>query len=143
MTFLDSSVLVAALVEGVTHHEECLALVTRGGHMVLEHALIEAFSTLTGGRTFERIPPDTAAQAVASCAQTFLTVVHLTGPQVLDTLTECHARGIRGGAIHDYRHLKAASVHQADRLYTLNLRHFLAFHRPSDPEVVAVTAVFE
>ena len=135
-TLLDSSILVAALVEGEAHHEECFALATQGGHMVLEHALVETFSTLTGGRTFARVPPDTAAAAIAGCTRDFLTVIHLTGAEIVQMLEECSARGIRGGAVHDFRHLKAASLHQAAKLYTLNLRHFLAFCRPGDPEVL-------
>ena len=137
-TFLDSSILVAALVEGEARHEECLALVTQGGHLVLEHALVETFSTLTGGRTFARVPPDTAAAAIVGCARDFLTIVHLTGEGILQMLEECSARGIRGGAAHDFRHLKAAVIHKADKLYTLNLRHFQAFHLPGDPEVLSV-----
>lgn len=101
-TFLDSSILVAALVEGETHHEECLALVTHGGHMILEHTLVETFSTLTGGRTFARVPPDTAAAAITGCARDFLTIVHLTGAEILQMLEECSTRGIRGGAVHDF-----------------------------------------
>ncbi len=137
MTFLDSSILVAALVEGEAHHEECHALVTQGGHGVLDHALVETFSTLTGGRTFERVPSDVAAMAIAGCVRDFLTVV--PGAEVaplLSMLTECNSRGVRGGAVHDFRHLKAASIHGAEKLYTLNLRHFSAFRRPGDPEVL-------
>ena len=55
---------------------------------------------------------------------------------LLSILTECSERGVRGGAVHDFRHLNAASIHCAEKLYTLNLRHFSAFHRPGDPGVL-------
>lgn len=51
-SFLDSSVLVAALVDSEPHHDECLTIVTQGDHGVLAHALVETFSTLTGGAHF-------------------------------------------------------------------------------------------
>jgi predicted nucleic acid-binding protein len=133
-TFLDSSVLVAALVESEVHHHECHALVTLGGHGVLAHALSETFSTLTSGRTFTRVPPDVAAAAIAGCARDYLTVVYLEASAVLQALEECAPRGVRGGAVHDFMHLRAAALHNAAKLYTLNTRHFLAFRRPGDSE---------
>jgi predicted nucleic acid-binding protein len=47
---LDSSVLIAALAPDEARHSESLALLKQGGNVVYAHAILETFSTLTGGR---------------------------------------------------------------------------------------------
>lgn len=135
-TFLDSSVIVAALLDTEAYHVECAALVKQGGHGVLAHALLETFSALTGGRKFPRVPPDVASTALSGCAQNYLSCIYLDESQIRQAMEECTERGVRGGAIYDFMHLKAASLHGASKIYTLNVRHFLAFHRLGDPEVL-------
>ena len=47
---LDSSVLIAALAPDEARHSESPALLKQGGNVVYAHAILETFSTLTGGR---------------------------------------------------------------------------------------------
>lgn len=51
MDAVDSSILVAALVESEPDHDACTRLLNRGGLLVYAHGLSEAFSSLTGGRS--------------------------------------------------------------------------------------------
>jgi predicted nucleic acid-binding protein len=53
--FLDSSVLVAALAPDESKHADCLALLLQGGNCIYSHALLETFSTLTGGKLGVRV----------------------------------------------------------------------------------------
>ncbi len=55
---------------------------------------------------------------------------------MLRAMPEAELRGVRGGAIFDYLHLVATRKAKAGRLYTLNVAHFHAFYRPSDPVVL-------
>lgn len=55
---LDSSVLVAALANDELRHAECLALLLKGGNRIYSHALLETFSTLTGGKLSVRVTAD-------------------------------------------------------------------------------------
>lgn len=45
-------------------------------------------------------------------------------------------RGVRGGAIYDFLHLRAARKVSASRLYTKDVIDFKSFHRPGDPEIL-------
>ncbi len=62
---LDSSVLIAALARDEDGHAECLKLLMQGENVVYEHALLETFSTLTGGRLGMRVDADLAAQLLS------------------------------------------------------------------------------
>ena len=136
IVFLDSPVLVAALAEIEPHHQACAALLL-GTHSlrIRSHALAEAFSTLTGGRLGLRLTATEAVQLLTVNILPRVKVVDLPAAAVLRGLATAESRGIRGGAVHDFLHLLAARKARARKFYTLNTRHFLAFHRPGDPEI--------
>ncbi len=77
-----------------------------------------------------------AAELIGKSLLPFVEVVSITAVETMKALRECESRGIRGGAIYDYLHLVAARKARATRLFTLNIRHFQAFHRSGDPEIV-------
>lgn len=133
---LDSSVLIAALVDSQAHHAECFGLLRQPDLHMLTHALRETFSTLTGGRLGIRISAETAASMVRQSIIPFVKTVDLSASEVLTTLEQAEAHGVRGGAIYDYLHLIAARKAQAARLYTLNISNFRSFCRSGDPEIV-------
>ena len=132
---LDSSVLIAALHNEQPNHQECLALFTNNTPIVAAHGLVETFSTLTGGKLGFRRPPALVAQILAEDIAPLIECVQLTTQDIIASMVETEPRGIRGGAIYDYLHLAAARKAGADRFYTLNMRHFEAFHRTGDPEI--------
>lgn len=133
---IDTSVLVAAIVESEPFHRECRRLVVNGGHQFLAHGLAETFTTLTGGGKPYRMPPDAACALIEEDYVPDLKITSLTPPETLRAMRECKHRGVRGGAIYDFLHLVAARKVKAARLYTLNVSHFSAFHRAGDPEVI-------
>lgn len=135
--FLDSSVLVAALVEDEPQHEACLRLLERKAVAVWTHALAESFSTLTGGRLGLRVAPDVAAELIEFSLVPRLRMIDLTATDIRKALRQTSAIGVRGGAFYDYLHLAAARKSAAKALYTLNKRHFIALARAGDPRIEA------
>ena len=134
--FIDTSVLVAAMVADEDFHEECDALLDAGSLGIFAHGLVETFSTLTGGRTAFRMGAETATTVLEEDFIPSLEVISLTPAETLRAMRESQPRGVRGGAIFDYLHLVAARKARAKRLYTLNVANFRSFHRPGDPDVL-------
>lgn len=133
---VDSSVLVAALVDSEKHHAACLALLRNGQLRAHVHALVETFNTLTGGRQLHRVPSSVAAEILESSVLPRVETVSLSASEVVSAMKEAEARGVRGGAIYDYLHLVAARRGKARRIYTLDGTDFRTFHRRGDPEIV-------
>jgi predicted nucleic acid-binding protein len=134
---LDSSVLISALCADDPDHAACRKILLSGRPTIFDHAYSETFSTLTGGRLGFRIPASDAANLLRQQISPRLGSASLCNADLLSAFEEAEARGVRGGAIHDYLHLVAARKAGAKRFYTLNLSDFLSFHRPGDPEILA------
>lgn len=133
---LDSSVLVAAIAEAEAHHASCATLLVRPGDGIYAHALSEVFNTLTGGRCGYRVPASQAVELLEEGILPAVQVVTLSVKETLAGLREASGRGVSVAAIYDLLHLLAAKKAGAKRLFTLNLSHFQALHRPGDPEIV-------
>lgn len=136
--YLDSSVLVAALIEDEAAHEECLRLLRGKDLVVWTHAVAETFATLTGGRLGIRVAPTVAATLIRDSIVPRLRLLELSGTDILDVINRAEAVGARGGAIYDLLHLSAARRASAASLYTLNVRHFSTFARSGDPNIEGV-----
>jgi predicted nucleic acid-binding protein len=133
---IDTSVLVAAMVEAEAHHAACRVLVVAGDCGMYAHGLAEVFSTSTGGTMGFRLYPAMVAGLLEDHFAPKLTLITLSPGETLRAMRETEARGVRGGAVFDYLHLVAARKAKAARLYTLNVSTFRSFHRPGDPEIV-------
>lgn len=134
---LDTSVVVASLDPDEPHHTACDRLVSAGGHRLYVHALAETFSILTGGRQGRRLSAAAAARLLDESVLPFVQPVALTGKEIMASLAECEARGVRGGAVYDLLHLAAARKANVDTLVTLDVRNFQALARPGDPRLEA------
>ena len=134
MIYFDSSVLVAALRADEPEHAACLQAVRAGG-VTSTHAMLEAFSVLTGYPGPSRLRAAYAAKCLAESFEKRLKSVSLTWHETHAMLAETQARGIRGGAIYDYQHLACARKAGASALLTLNLRDFVSFIREGDPAI--------
>jgi predicted nucleic acid-binding protein len=133
--YLDSSVLVAALVEDEPAHEQCLQLLRKKDLATWTHALAEVFATLTGGRLGLRVPPGVAAELIDASLSPRLRLIELTGADHLGAIRESESVGVRAGAIFDFLHLIAARRSSATALFTLNIRHFVPLARKGDPKI--------
>ncbi len=132
---LDSSVLIAALAPDEDRHAESLALLMQGEAVIYAHALLETFSTLTGGRLGVKVDADFAAQLLSQTVMPRVQVVELTADELLAALRLARLHGVRGGAVYDFMHLVAARKASVAVLYTLNLTDFQHLRRESDPEI--------
>lgn len=135
--YLDSTVLVAAVTDIEPFHEGCAALLLGGASLwMLPHAVSETFATLTGGRLSPRLSPAMATRLIEVNLLPRISFVTWRGADHVAALKEAEHRGVRGGAIYDYLHLAAARKAKASKLVTLNIRHYQAFHRSEDPEIL-------
>lgn len=116
-------------------HAECLALLKQGGNVVYAHAILETFSTLTGGRLGVRADADLAAQLLNETILPRVRVIELNTLELLAGLQQAKRRGVRGGAIYDFMHLVAARKAGVEKLYTVNIRDFQRLRSEGDPEV--------
>ncbi len=133
---IDTSVLVAAIIESEAHHRACRALVAKGGAGMYGHGIAEAFSTLTGGKKALRLSAGMASVMLEDDFVPRLSITTLTPAEMLRAMREAESRGVRGGGIFDYLHLVSARKARATRLYTLNISNFHACHRQGDPDIV-------
>jgi predicted nucleic acid-binding protein len=126
--FFDSSSLLAAMIEDESGHAKALAALssTRDGY-ASTHSLAECFATLTGGRITSRLTPAIAAEMVEVNVAKRLTLVSLTQAEIAAALKTSASVGAICGAIYDVLLLAAARKCGADRIHTLNHRHFAAF----------------
>src|SRR5216110_1739452 len=101
MTFLDTSILVGALLEKHPQHEGCLRALQEAAAPVSDaHALAETFATLTG---FYKVP----SAAAAELTLTLRAVVQIEALSPADyetAISEARQRGIMGGGIYDSLH---------------------------------------
>ena len=124
------------MVSSAAHHQACARLMDRGGVGLYSHGLSEAFSTLTGGRMAFRMKTSEFVELIEEDYVPALAILTLTPTEMLRSMRECEARGVRGAAIFDFHHLVAACKAKVTCFYTLNVAHFRAFHRPGDPEII-------
>jgi predicted nucleic acid-binding protein len=136
ISFIDSSVLIAAIVGTEEYHRECDALMDAGNLGMFTHGLAETFSILTGGRRSAKMMADDAASVIEQDYLPIISVTTLTPTETIRAMRDAQSRGVRGGGIYDYLHLVAARKAKAARIYTLNIRNFEACHRAGDPEIV-------
>ena len=127
--FFDTSVLVAAVVEAHDEHERSFSALERARTgrdegCVGAHTLAEMYSVLTGAPLPFRHTPQQALLSIEENVAKYCTVVALTGTDYLSLLRDCALTEVKGGAVFDALLLRTAKKANAQRIYTLNLKHF-------------------
>jgi predicted nucleic acid-binding protein len=125
----DTSVLVAALVEGHAAHSRAfpwLAGVKDGVHtgVVVSHTLAELYAVLTRLPMPRPVAPSSARALIERDVLRQFSVVSLSRQDYVSVLDHMAAAGIAGGAIYDALLLEGAKKTGADRVLTLNESHF-------------------
>jgi len=121
MTFLDTGILVGALLKSHPEHEVCLAALEDSSRPFTNaHALAEAFATLTG---FYKVPTDAATELTLSLRDS-VTVEALALADYETAIREARSRGVMGGGIYDLLHATFARRKKAVRIVTRNPSHF-------------------
>lgn len=125
--FFDTTVLVAAMVEDEKHHEVCAEALERAEEGVASlHSIAECYATLTGGRLSVQLSPADAASLVRHNVADRLSLVSLSAAEYARLLNAAGPAGARGGAIYDLLLLACARKAKAEKVHTLNRRHFIA-----------------
>jgi predicted nucleic acid-binding protein len=129
--FLDTSVLLAAVLRKHAAHERAFAVLERvqdakDEGFIPAHSLAELYANLT------KLPPPfrhSAEQALLSIEENVLKhfkILSLTGGDYSALIREAALTGVLGGTIYDAVILKCAAKSDVARIYTLNQKHFQA-----------------
>jgi predicted nucleic acid-binding protein len=127
--FLDTSVLVAAVVEKHESNERAFRILDRVQNSqdegyVSAHSLAEMYAVLTKSPPPQRHTSEQAMLSIEENVVKFFKIVWLTDADYTALIREAALAGVQGGTIYDALLLKCAAKSNAETLYTLNLRHF-------------------
>lgn len=121
MTFLDTGIMVGALLKSHPEHTACLGALEQSARPFTNvHALAETFATLTG---FYKLPTDAAAELTLGLRDS-LVVEAFELADYETTIREARTRGVMGGAVYDSLHATFARRRKAVRIVTRNPSHF-------------------
>ncbi len=129
--FLDTSVLIAAVVKKHDSHARGFALLERiqNGEdegFVAAHSLAEMYAILTKLPPPYRHAPEQALLSIEENVLKHFTISSLTAEDYASLIREEAVAGIQGGTIYDAVLLRSAARSDPDRIFTLNLKHFIA-----------------
>jgi len=131
MTFIDTGILVGALLKAHPRHPSCSDGLAQTDHAFTNaHVVAEVFSTLTG---LYKVPNGAATELVLALDDCLL-VEPLTWGDYKTAIKESRARGVMGGGIYDALHATFARRKKASRIVTLNPSHF--HHVAPDIEIL-------
>ena len=121
MTFLDTGIIVGAVLESHPEHAACVsALQDSKRPFTNGHALAETFATLTG---FYRVPTEAATElTLGLCDSVEVEALALADYQT--SIREARSRGVMGGGIYDSLHATFARRKKATQIVTRNPSHF-------------------
>jgi predicted nucleic acid-binding protein len=131
VAFYDTSALVAGLVPAHPEYTRCRPLIDRaraepGEHRCTQHALAEAFRVLVALPIRPPLAKEAARALVAQTLTPHLDPMALIASDYAAAFDLVCGGPLGAGAIYDALHLVAARRAKAQRLVTLNLRHFRA-----------------
>ena len=126
---LDTSVLIAAMVESHAAHARALPWLQRIKNgtdtgLVAAHSLAELYSILTSLPAQPRISPSLASQLIKHNVLDVLEVVSLSSEDYTVVIEHLSNLGISGGATYDALILYATSKASVDHIVTLNEKDF-------------------
>ena len=133
--FLDTSVLVAAVIAQHGDHDRAFAILERvqsgkDEGFISAHSLAETYATLTKLPAPFRHSPEQALLSIQENILKHFTTSSLSGNDYAALIKEAAAAGIQGGTIYDAVLIKSADKSGVDKIFTLNLRHFQAVASP-------------
>src|SRR5438874_8887890 len=135
MTFLDTGIMVGAVLRSHPEHALCLAALEDSARPFSNsHALAETFATLTG---FYKVPTATAIDLTLSLRDS-LAIEAITLADYETAIRESRSRGIMGGGIYDALHATFARRRKAVHIVTRNPSHFQ--HVAPDIEILTPSA---
>lgn len=127
--FVDTSILVAALLDDHGCHARAIAVLQRilNGQeegVMAGHSLAELYSVLTRLPLPFRHSPEQALLSIETNILSCFEISSLTGKEYAALLREAVLAGISGGTVYDAILLKVAAKAEVKRIYTFNVGHF-------------------
>ena len=136
---LDTSVIVAAVVEGHPHHARAswwLRTRRKIERIASWHAYAEAWAVLTALPIEPRVSGEVAA-AVLERVRRSIGFVAPRSTTYPTAVARCNARALRSGAVYDALHLVTAEGEAAELFLTFNVEDFARMAEPGGPRIVA------
>lgn len=129
--FYDTNVLIAASVRQHPHHRRADSIFQRcidGNEqgIVHSHSLLEFHSAITQLPGGMAVPPDRVAELLREGILAHVRLVSLPAKELATVQRRAGERGLVGGIVYDYYHLRVAQREDVERFYTFNTSHFLA-----------------
>lgn len=126
---LDTSVLVAGLVEAHARHEQAFPWLQRirGADVqgvIASHSVAETYAVLSSLPVNPRITPSTAWALVGQSILPFVETVDLAAMEVQQVVQRLSRQGLAGGIIYDALIAEAAVKAHAECIVTLNAGDF-------------------
>jgi predicted nucleic acid-binding protein len=124
--FVDTTVLLGAFLEENPYHHACLELfrtLTPETDACGAHSLAEFYSVLTRMPLPLRLAPE-QARILLGQVQRRMQAIALTADEYMHAMKLAVENRVPGGQIYDALLLRCARKFEADRIYTLKLRHF-------------------
>ncbi len=133
--FLDTNVLVSAVVKQHVFHERSFAVLERvhdgkDDGFVSAHSLAEMYAVLTNLPAPYRHTPEQALLSIEENVVKHFKTVALVGNEYASLIRDAAGSQIQGGKIYDAVLLKAARKADVDRICTLSLKHFQSIASP-------------
>ena len=127
--FLETSVLVTAVVDQLPNHDaalSCYIKYTRGRHSSVcsTHALAECYATLTALPLARRVQPAEARLIIEENFIAQMEITDLTSENYVEAIRRVSDLNVSSGVVYDSLHLVSAEKARCQRLYTYDLRHF-------------------
>jgi predicted nucleic acid-binding protein len=128
-TLFDTSVLVAAFIEGHPKHERALPWLSKAKaqefeFVVSSHTLAELYAVLTTLPVKPRISPNVSWRLLQENIEGVAKTVSLSSIEYKATIKKASESGLSGGIIYDALIAKVAEKSKAERILTFNLKHF-------------------
>jgi predicted nucleic acid-binding protein len=128
-TLFDTSVIIAALVESHPMHDRAFpwlrqAKANEFEFVVAGHTLSELYAVLSTLPIKPRISPLVAQKLIHENIEVSAKIVSLTSVEYSTTIKRLSELGLVGGIVYDALIAKVAEKSKAERLLTLNIKHF-------------------
>ena len=129
IVLLDTSVLIAALVENHQFHSQAvpwLEYLQQPGveGVISAHSLAELYAALSRMPAIPRMTPADTISAIDDNVLPFVKVRALDGRSYAGVVRRVAAAGLSGGVVYDAIHAEVARRAKVDLLVTLNRRDF-------------------
>jgi predicted nucleic acid-binding protein len=129
--YLDTNVLVAAVVKDHQHHVQSFDLVkaVKDGALkgcISTHGLAEFYSVITRAPFIPRAHPAEAGRFMDDNILPHFELVALSKDDYKAVLRSCANSGWIGGVVFDALHVHSARKAECDRIYTFNVKDFRA-----------------